>query len=218
MTQTPTLSTYVSNPDAAKASNIAARGFRLYVRPHAEGVVNKAGTFKFLGATKGYEPNTDEETREFSANLYGIEETLKKQLAKRTRTFNFYTGSTGDDEIAGLFYGSSAVAGAGDYADVKAMEDTGAATNVDMVVVLEPSEGNSLIGYYPSASLRGTGPGEDDGFQTFEFEAAIQSVPGFEPPAALVNMGKATPQGVLYIVPKEDTEAFLLDLFAAVSA
>lgn len=218
MTTTPTLSTYVSNADAAKASNIAARGFRMYVRPHTNGAVNKVGKFKFLGATKGYEPNTDEETREFNANLYGIEETLKKQLAKRTRSFNFSTGSTGDDEISALFYGSSVTAGTDEYAAVKALEDTGAATDVDMVLVFEPSEGNSVIGYYPSGSLRGTGPGEDDGFQTYEFEATIQSVPGFEAPDALVAMSKPTPQGVLYIVPKEDTEAFLLDLFAAVSA
>lgn len=216
MTQTVTYRDYVNNPDAADGQNIVSRGFRAYFRPYSAGTRNLAAKFDFLGATKGYEPNTDETTREFAANLYGTEETLKRQLASRTRTFNFFTGSTGDEAVTALFYGSAAVTGTGDYANVKALEDTGAATTGDAILVFEPSEGTGVIGYYPSVSLRGTGKGDEDGFETYEFEATIQSAGAFTPPATLINVGKTTPQGVLYVVPKDEMDDFLMDLMDAV--
>ncbi|AWT34492.1 hypothetical protein DM785_02235 [Deinococcus actinosclerus] len=204
----------VKNPNAANASNIASRGFRKYFRPHdADGDIDTTADFTFLGATKNYEPSTDEQTREFTANLTGVEETLKKQLASRTRTYTFMTGSTGDKDVTALFYGSAPVSGASGHTTLSAVEDTGAATTGDTVLVFEPSEGLAAVAYYPSESLRGTGPGDEDGFQTYEFEATIQSLSGWTAPATLVNMGRSTPQGIVYTVPKADLDDFLDDLF-----
>lgn len=209
---------YVKNPDAENGQNVTARGFRKYFRRHTDaGAVDEAEQFTYLGATKDYEPSTDEETREFTANLYGVEQVIKKQLASRTRTYTFMTGSTSNKDVMELFYGSALVAGAGENAAVSALEDTGAASSGDTVLVFEPSEGLAVVAYYPSESLRGTGTGDEDGFQTYEFEATIQNLAGFTPPATLVNLNKTTPQGVLYTVPKEGLDTFLEDLFDAVS-
>lgn len=205
----------VKNPNAANASNIASRGFRKYFRKHTSaGAIDTASNFTFLGATKNYEPSTDEQTREFGANLYGVEEVLKKQLASRTRTYTFMTGSTGDADVTALYYGSTPVAGAAGQPGLSAVEDTGAASTGDTVLVFEPSEGLAAVAYYPSESLRGTGPGDEDGFQTYEFEATIQSLSGWTAPATLVNMGRSTPQGIVYTIPKANLDEFLNDLFA----
>lgn len=208
----------VKNPNAANASNIASRGFRKFYRKHTSaGAIDTTAEFTFLGATKNYEPSTDEQTREFTANLYGVDETLKKQLASRTRTYTFMTGSTGDADVTALFYGSTPVAGGTGHTTLSAVEDTGAASTGDTILVFEPSEGLAAVGYYPSEGLRGTGPGDEDGFQTYEFEATIQSLSGWTAPATLVDMGRSTPQGVVYTIPKADLNAFLDDLFAAVT-
>lgn len=209
---------FVKNPGAADESQIVTRGFRMYVRPYLNGVINTAGEFLSLGATKGYEPSNDETFREFKANLYGTEQTLKRQLASRTRTFNFFTGSTSSLDIIPLFYGSAAKTGAAANAAIKAVEDTGKATTCDAVVVFEPDAGTGLIAYYPSVSLRGTGKGEEDGFETFEFEATIQAANDFVAPDALVDMnGQKTPEGLVYLVPKAEIDRFLYDLFDAVT-
>lgn len=210
--------TKIKNPTAAASSNISARGFRGYFRPYkADGTIDAASQFLFLGATKNYEPSNDEQTREFTANLTGVEETLKTALASRTRTFTFITGSVNDVDVSRLFYGSALVAGKTTNATINAVEDTGTATTGDAILVFETTEGLTAIAYYPSVSLRGTGPGDEDGFATFEFEATIQSAPGFTPPASLVDMQRATPQGVIYLVPRAKVDDFLNQVFTAFS-
>ena len=197
------------NPAVETATNILARGFKLYFRARtAAGAIDTAADFVDLGVTKGFTPATNETTNELTANLDGVTKTYKKVLASRSKTFTFNTASTGDDDVTALQYGSAVrTASAG---TLRAFEDRGASTVGDSIVVFESEDGSALIGYFPSESLRGTGKAADNGFDVYNFEATIQADSAYVPPAALVDFqGAATPEGVYYIVPAGQIQTVL---------